>query len=871
MKTINKIKYLIIIFLAVGFFNACVEDDDFGIPPVVCNDSESSNKSVEDVFDAATATATQYTADDVIEAYVVSSDQGGNFFKTLHLQTLDGSRGFSVAIDQTDLYTIYNPGRKVYVKLNGLYTQIDFDALEIGALFEDAVGRISENVFGDAIIKSCDEVAEDDLVNKISISDISDDYLNTLVEFTGAQFEESAIGKPYYDENNDLGGATNYNIQDASGGSVVFRTSSFADFAGATVSGQNGTIRGVLTKFASTYQLLARTADDINLGDNRVRIGFTSSVTGTKISIADARSKFTGSDTNITDDEFVEGIITMSGIDENNISNRNAFIQDETGAIAIRLSSAGTMISGDQVKIDLKDAVLSEFRGLLQVNVSQNESIELVADGVALPTTTVISVADLLTGNYESQLVAVEAVQFENQTGTFSGSQNITDCSNTVSIFTSSFSNFADASLPIGNGTIKGIASEFDSPQLVLRNAEGANSLTGDRCEVTGVKTDISVVRALFTGSNTDVTDALKIQGVITSDRTTGTVNSQNIFLQDATGGIVVRFEADHSLNIGQEIEVVIQGSTLSEFNGLLQVSALISNAMSLGDGTLPTPEVITITQLLSGDFESRLVQINGVQFDTENGTFSGNNTVTDCTNSFDIFTSSGATFADSNYPTGNGSIIGIASEFNSPQLTLRSADDTVGLTETRCASSGGSGTTSTELFFSELADPNNNAAARYIEIYNASSEAIDLTGWTIRRYTNANATSTSSIDLTGSTIAAGQAFVIAAQASAFEAAFGFPPDLAADTGGPADSNGDDNLELVDPEGNVVDVFGVPGEDGTGTNHEFEDGRANRKASVIQGNATYTFAEWNIWNDSGDSGTTNEPQDAPGNFTPGVR
>jgi hypothetical protein len=34
------------------------------------------------------ARLSQYTYDDIIEAYVVSSDENGNFFKTISLQTL---------------------------------------------------------------------------------------------------------------------------------------------------------------------------------------------------------------------------------------------------------------------------------------------------------------------------------------------------------------------------------------------------------------------------------------------------------------------------------------------------------------------------------------------------------------------------------------------------------------------------------------------------------------------------------------------------------------------------------------------------------------------------------------------------------------
>lgn len=87
----------------------------------------------------------------------------------------------------------------------------------------------------------------------------------------------------------------------------------------------------------------------------------------------------------------------------------------------------------------------------------------------------------------------------------------------------------------------------------------------------------------------------------------------------------------------------------------------------------------------------------------------------------------------------------------------------------------------------------------------------------------------------------------------------------------PADSNGDDNLELVDPFGTVIDVFGIVGEDGTGTNHEFEDGRAVRNAEINRAKALYTFSEWTIYNDSGDSGTIKLAQNAPADFMPGKR
>lgn len=112
---------------------------------------------------------------------------------------------------------------------------------------------------------------------------------------------------------------------------------------------------------------------------------------------------------------------------------------------------------------------------------------------------------------------------------------------------------------------------------------------------------------------------------------------------------------------------------------------------------------------------------------------------------------------------------------------------------------------------------------------------------------------------------------VISQNAAEFKTVYGFTPDLGVGTNSPADSNGDDNLELVDPFGTIIDVFGIVGEDGSGTDHEFEDGRAVRNPDVLQANSTFTFSEWTIYNDTGGSGTTNLPQIAPDDFTPGVR
>ena len=172
------------------------------------------------------------------------------------------------------------------------------------------------------------------------------------------------------------------------------------------------------------------------------------------------------------------------------------------------------------------------------------------------------------------------------------------------------------------------------------------------------------------------------------------------------------------------------------------------------------------------------------------------------------------------------------------------------------------------QVFITEIADPNNNANARYVELYNAGGSPVNLAGWVLGIEYNANSAGPTTNNNLSGTIAAGGFFIIADNAANFTSAFGFAPDQD----GTINSNGDDRYFLYNASSTLVDIFGVPGTDGTNQCHEFEDGRAERVASVTTGNATWTPAEWNIDSDdttpacAQNSGNT---ADAPGDFDPG--
>jgi len=245
--------------------------------------------------------------------------------------------------------------------------------------------------------------------------------------------------------------------------------------------------------------------------------------------------------------------------------------------------------------------------------------------------------------------------------------------------------------------------------------------------------------------------------------------------------------------------------------------------------------------------------------------------TLTNCEDlELELLNSGYSDFQANPLPEGNGTITGVLIKDNKDyQLVIRDTLD-ISFTAVRCEDLVDE-FTSTKLFISELADPDNNAGARFVELYNSDSALLDLKGWTLRRFTNANTEVSSTIDLSGFVVQGKSTFVISPNSSEFELVYGFQPDHYVSTNSPADSNGDDNLQLVDPFGNVIDSFGVVGEDGTGTNHEFEDGRAVRNENVTAANPIFSFSEWILFNDSGEAGTIDQPQNAPEDFNPGIR
>ncbi len=405
----------------------------------------------------------------------------------------------------------------------------------------------------------------------------------------------------------------------------------------------------------------------------------------------------------ITEDIIIRGVVISSDLAGNFF--RQLVIQDETGGIEMRIEMTdldNIYPPGRQVSVRCQGLWLGDYNGLIQLGgaVTGNggdrelERIpEPLVESTIIPGTYGNDVTpkekgiNQLTFDDVSTLVQLNDVQFANselgQTysdPSFSTNRTLTDCNlNEIIVRTSSFATFAQEKLPEGNGTLVAVLGVFGSTlQLALRDLDDVQ-LEAERCGPGGNTVTIGSLRSQFDSGDALISDGA-IEGFVISDYETGNVTGRNLYVQDETGGIVIRFSANHSFGLGSHIRVVVGGQEMSEYNGLLQIELPIGNGIDLGNGTAPAPRTATIAEIISNSepWESTLVKIENATI-SGNSIFDGTLTVQDGTGSIDLYTRNQASFSGTAVPTGEVEITAIVSQFNDPQIILRSASDVKG------------------------------------------------------------------------------------------------------------------------------------------------------------------------------------------------
>jgi len=202
-----------------------------------------------------------------------------------------------------------------------------------------------------------------------------------------------------------------------------------------------------------------------------------------RITVADLRDLFSGETTKIDTNVYVQGVITLTP-EFGNIPSFIAYLQDETGGIALTVAGTNSFAMGSEVQIKCRGLSLSLYRGLMQFgNVDIAAAVKVLTLNAAMPEPLVTTIDDVLAGENEAMLVRINEVEFE-ETGTLSGSKVLTDCSNTATVHTRSEAQFASSAIPGGNGIFIGVTSVYDSPQLIIRDPQELTMAADKKCNI---------------------------------------------------------------------------------------------------------------------------------------------------------------------------------------------------------------------------------------------------------------------------------------------------------------------------------------------------------------------------------------------------
>ena len=185
------------------------------------------------------------------------------------------------------------------------------------------------------------------------------------------------------------------------------------------------------------------------------------------------------------------------------------------------------------------------------------------------------------------------------------------------------------------------------------------------------------------------VFDTASVYGIVTADEVSGNLYKM-FFIQDrATGAAIeLKLNSTSGVRIGDSIRVYLKDVLFEKYHNLPQLSGFgpDGHIIILANNRPIEPVLTTIAGIKAGQYLCKLVRLEDVQF-TQTGTFaesseSGNRYLVDATSpnnddNFVVRTSNYANFAYDNLPEGPGSMVAIATIYNSTwQLIIRSKNE---------------------------------------------------------------------------------------------------------------------------------------------------------------------------------------------------
>ena len=246
------------------FFSTACINKKFDEPPTFEDPNITPNFTIKELKKLHTIGAVEKIDEDkIIAVIVVADDKSGNFYKSIVVQ--DETGGIVIRLEGNSLYTSYPIGRKIYIKLRGLYLGDYKKLIQLGGGIDNSdptqqtLAPIAQGLFDQYIIKGkLDNVVEPKL---LKTTQLKDSFQSMLIRLENFQFSDVDTPKTFADAINKQ--TINFTIKNCNNQRIILRNSGYANYAWLQVPSGNGSITGIYSIYNSTKQLLMRDTGDI--------------------------------------------------------------------------------------------------------------------------------------------------------------------------------------------------------------------------------------------------------------------------------------------------------------------------------------------------------------------------------------------------------------------------------------------------------------------------------------------------------------------------------------------------------------------------------------------------------------------------------
>ena len=260
MKQAYSIFVLIAVLLVPGCYKTFDAPPPYTEPETVANFSIQSLRAMH-----FTGNFEKITNDLVIEGVVIADDRAGNFYQSIVIQ--DSTGGITIRLNGFGLYNDFPVGRRVAVKLNGLWLGDYAGMLQLGNAVDRSnplypeLTAVPVPLFDRFLVKK--EYNNVVVPKTVRIDQLNDSLQSCLVKIDQLEFAISDTGTSFADAVNKQ--SENKTVKVCGGGSIFIRTSGFADFAADKIPRGNGSVTAVYSVFRTEKQLMIRDTGDIQM------------------------------------------------------------------------------------------------------------------------------------------------------------------------------------------------------------------------------------------------------------------------------------------------------------------------------------------------------------------------------------------------------------------------------------------------------------------------------------------------------------------------------------------------------------------------------------------------------------------------------